>query len=321
MVMSAQVSAQTTAVEPVVTRFELRSPAGCGSSEQFVAKVERRSTRIRLLSEAAGARSLIVEIQPPDASGALSGSVTVVEVDGATSARKLKAKSCDEAMEGLSLIATVTLDPDALLSDPPAETPPPAPPVAPPPAVKPAPPPERVAPTAPGHRLSFGVEASALVNASPEPAWGATASIALELGRGALWSPLLRLSLLHAQRRGLSQGAGDANFAFTVPLLDVCPVRLGPERLAIRPCAYGGVGLLEVWGTEAFEKEEHQRASGSAGLALLLQLKLSKTFEIIADGRAGSALLRDQFAFDDVVFFKTHPLLFSAGAGLAGGFP
>ncbi len=293
-----------------------------------MAKVRRRSARIRLLSEAPGARSLIVEIHPPDAAGALNGSVTLVEPDGATRARKLKAKSCDEAMEGLSLIATVTLDPEALLSEPAAEPPPPAapppaapPPAAPPPVAQPAAPPARKAAAVVRYRLSFGLEGSALFQASPEPAFGGSAALAFEARAGEVWSPLLRLSLLHAQRRGLAQGAGEANFAFTVPALDVCPVRLGPSLLAIRPCAFGSIGLLKVWGSEAYEKEAHARAWGSAGASLLLAVRLSKTLEIIADGRAGLALVRDEFAFDGVSFFKTRPLLFSAGAGLAGGFP
>jgi hypothetical protein len=323
----ASVSAQSTSAAPaadaVATRFELRSPAGCGSAEAFVAKVQRRSERIRLLPEAPGARSLIVEIQRADAAGALIGTVTVVEPDGATRARRLKAKSCDEAMEGLSLIATVTLDPEALLSEP-AKAPPPVappPPAPPPPAVKPAPPPARTVPVPARYRLSFGIAGSALFEASPQPAFGGSAAVTFEARPGEVWSPLLRLSLLHAQRRGLAHGAGDANFAFTVPALDVCPVRLGPSRLAIRPCAFGGIGLLKVWGTEAYDKKEHERASGSAGMSLLLAVRLSKALEIIADGRAGLALVRDEFAFDEVVFFKTRPLLFSAGAGLAGGFP
>jgi hypothetical protein len=223
-------------------------------------------------------------------------------------------------MEGLSLIATVTLDPEALLSEPTEEPSSVAPPPAAPPApARPAPPPPRPAPAGARYRFSFAIEGSALFEASPEPALGGSAAIAFEAYPGEVWSPLLRLSLLHAQRRGL--GAADANFAFTLPALDVCPVRLGPRALAIRPCGFGSVGLLKVWASEAYSREEHERASGSAGVSLLLAVRLSEVFEIIADGRAGRSLLRDEFAFDRVVFFKTRPLLFSAGAGLAGGFP
>jgi hypothetical protein len=319
--VSAQSSTAAPAADPVATRFQLHSPAGCGSAEEFVAKVQRRSARIRLLPEAPAARSLIVEIQPPDAAGALNGTVTVVEPDGATRSRQLKAKSCDEAMEGLSLIATVTLDPEALLSEPTEEEALPPPPVVPAPVVpapvvKPA-----ASPAAARYRVSVALEASALFEASPEPALGGSAAVAFEARPGQVWSPLVRFSLLHTERRGLAQRVGDANFAFTVPALELCPVRLGPTPLAVRPCAFGAIGLLKVWGSEAYEKEAHARPWGSAGASMLLAMRLSKVLEIIVDGRAGLALLRDEFAFDEVVFFKPRPLLFSAGVGLAGGFP
>lgn len=289
-----------------------------------MAKVEQRSSRIRLLTEAVGGRSLIVAIQAPDAAGVLAGSVTVVEPDGATQPRQLKAKSCAEAMAGLSLIATVTLDPEALLSEP-VEEPEPAP-VAPTPAAPkkpaPAPAPRPRSPPRSAHRWSFGVEAAALVGQSPDPAFGGAIMGAFELNPGELLSPLLRLSLAHTQRRGIPIGqGGEANFAFTLPALELCPVRLGPRVAGLRPCAYGSLGLLRVWGSGVVESESHERASGSAGGALLLGLRVSETFEIIADGRAGLPLLRDDFAFDDVAFFRTRPLLFSAALGVAGGFP
>jgi hypothetical protein len=307
---------------PPPIRFEFRSPS-CGSAPEFVAKVAQRSSRIRLVADAAAGRSLIVEIQAPDAAGVLAGSVTVVEPDGATRPRQLKAKSCDEAMAGLSLIATVTLDPEALLNEP-AEEPRPTP-VAPPPAApkKPTPAPmPRSSPRKP-HRWSFGVEAAALVSQSPDPAFGAGIAAAVELNPGELLSPLIRLSLAHAERRGISTGqGGEANFAFTLPALEVCPVRLGPRVLGLRPCAYGSLGLLRVWGSgAAIESESHERASGSAGGALLLGVRLSETFEIIVDARGGLPFLRDDFAFADVAFFRTRPLVFSAALGVAGGFP
>jgi hypothetical protein len=317
-----------TSDAPVPIRFEFRS-SRCGSAGEFVAKVEQRSTRIRLLEGRSADRSLIVEIQRPDASGALQGTVTVVEADGATRARKLKAKSCAEAMAGLSLIATVTLDPEALLSAA-EEPPPPSPPLPPPPAPV-APPaaaaepisaaPARPAPARAQYRVSFGLEAAVLVSLSPEPALGGGAAAAFELSPGELVSPLLRLSVAHVQRRHSPAGAGEANFAFTLPSLELCPVRLGPRVVGIRPCAYGSLGLIEVWGSGGVQSETYRRAAGSAGAGLLFSWRSSEAFEIIADGRGGVPFSRDEFAFDDVVFFRTRPLVFSAVVGVAGGFP
>jgi hypothetical protein len=160
-----------------------------------------------------------------------------------------------------------------------------------------------------------------LLQMAPEPAFGGSVSAAFELQPGSLFSPLWRLSLAHAQRRGVDESAGQANFAFTLPTLDVCPVRLGPRTFGVRPCAYGSLGLLEVWGTDVAQRENHARVYGAAGAALWLGFRVSEAFEIVADGRIGVPFRRDQFAFDDVVFYRTPTPGFSVGAGVAGGFP
>jgi hypothetical protein len=315
-----QPAAQTEA-----TRFEFRAPAGCSSADDFAARVSRRSWRIKLSGDAGARRSLLVEIQQAPAGGTLRGTVTVVEADGATRTRQLKAASCEEAVDALSLIATVTLDPDAMLGEPPPEEP--AKPVSkPPPAAKPPlalklPPAFRRAEPSEPYRFSFGLAAAVLVEMAPEPAFGGTASAAIEMNPGHLLSPFWRLSLTHAQRRGISERRGEASFAFTLPTLDACPVRFGPRVFGVRPCAYGSLGLLKMWGEGTPQDETHSRLYGSAGLAAWLSLRVSEAFEIIADGRVGLPLYRDEFAFDGDVFFKTPTPGFSLGLGAAGGFP
>jgi hypothetical protein len=323
---------QPAAAAPEATRFEFRAPAGCSSAEDFAARVSKRSWRIKLSPDAGVRRSLVVEIQQAPAGGTLRGTVTVVEADGATRKRQLKAASCEEAVDALSLIATVTLDPDAMLGEaPPEETPDPVPQS---PAVsKPAPPRNppprfrRTAPTEP-YRFSFGLAAALLLEMAPEPALGGTASAAFEINPGNLLSPFWRLSLTHAQRRDIAERGGLASFAFTLPTLDACPVRFGPRVFALRPCAYGSLGLLKVWGDGTLQNETHSRLYGAAGLAALLSVRISEAFEIIADARAGLPFYRDQFAFDrgsagdaGDVFFKTPTPGFSIGLGAAGGFP
>ena len=312
-------------VEPEATRFEFRAPAGCGSSDEFAARVSKRSARIKLSEDAGVRRSLVVEIQQISAGGALRGTVTVREADGATRTRQLKAASCAEALDALSLIATVTLDPDAMLGEPPPEESP-KPPSKPPPVAKPTPPRKsapRVRPTAPSepYRLSFGLAAALLLDMAPEPAPGASVSVALELNPGDVLAPFVRLSLTHAQRRGIAEPGGDASFAFTLPTLDACPVRLGPRELGVRPCAFGSLGTLKAWGESAVDNETHSRLYGSAGLAAWLGWRISEAFEIIADGRVGLPFYRDEFAFDGAAFFKTPTPGFSVGLGAAGGFP
>lgn len=314
-------AAQTTPV--VEAHFELRGPEGCNSAEDFAAHVRKRSSRISLVSSPSS-RSLLVELQEQP-KGTMRGSFKVIEADGKTRGRQLDAASCAEAVEALSLIVTVTLDPDALLEEPTQPEPP-----APKPAPAPATPKTRPTPPKPvpaleaeraRYRLSFGVGAALLVNQAPQVAPGGAAAVALEVNAGEVWSPFFRLSVVHAQRRNIQEPGGDANFAFTVPTLDVCPVRFGPRALGIRPCAFGSAGLLEVWGSAAARTESHARAIGAAGGAIWLGARVSEVFEITADGRVGAAFRRDRFGFDDRGFFTTPTLGFSAGLGVAGGFP
>jgi hypothetical protein len=312
-------------VEP--THFELRAPEGCSSPEDFAARVRKRSARISLIAGPAP-RSLVVEIKE-QSPGVLRGSVRVVERGGSARSRQLKASSCAEAIDALSLIATVTLDPDALLAEPEPEPEPELKPeVKPPPPASEAPRARRPRPAmpAPGaegapFRLSLGVGAAVLFNQAPKLAPGGSATLALELRPGQVLAPFFRLSVVHAQRRGLVQAGGKASFAFTLPTLDVCPVRLGPRGLGIRPCAYVSLGLLAVSGEALAVSESHTRLSGAGGGVLWLGARITETFEIIADIRVGASFPRDAFGFDDRAFFTTPRLGFSAGLGLAGGFP
>jgi hypothetical protein len=325
---AAHAVAELPAAEPI--HFELRSPGGCSSVDDFAARVRKRSARLRLVSGPAP-RSLLVVIReaPP---GTFQGSVRVSERGGGGRARQLKASSCAELVEGLSLIATVTLDPDSLLAEPepepapaPApepEEPPPAPPK---PMKPPARPPEPRRPEppseGPSYRLSLGAGAALILNQAPAFAPGASAAVALELRPGRVLAPFMRLSVVHAQRRNVEEAGGAASFAFTLPTLDFCPVRFGPPTLGVRPCLYGSLGVLEAWGSAAAGGETHRRLSGSAGGALWLGFRVSEVFEIVLDGRVGGVAPRDRFGFDGRGFFTTPALGFSAGLGVAGGFP
>jgi hypothetical protein len=283
------------------------------------------------VSDSAAPRSLVVQIQQaPGAGSVVLGSVTIVELGGATPTRKLKAASCEDVVEGLALIASVSLDPEALFDEP--APPQPAPPPTPPPAATPvlaakpavstpANQPEPSARRPHGYRVSLSLEASLLVNKAPEPALGGAGGLALELRPGELLAPFARLSLAHAERRDLAELGGNANFAFTFATLELCPVRLGSRLLGVRPCAAASAGVLEVWGSQTLRKESHQRPLATLGPALLVELRLSKVLEIIANMRLEPALLRDRFAFDGVAFFSTPWVGFSSGLGLAGGFP
>lgn len=321
------------------TRLEFRGAAGCSSAQEFATQVQRRSSRIALVTAGIAARSLRVEIRQVGTGGAWRGSIRVVEPNGSSRARELKAGSCTEAVDALSLIAAVTLDPDALAE--PAEpdsaapsdaartddrprdaaqsdsTPPATPvPARPPPA---QPPVERAPPR--GHRLSVGASAVVLQGVAPALLPGGAVSVAFELNPGRTLAWFGRVSLAHAERRGVVEPGGNASFALTLPTLELCPLRFGPRAFGVRACGYGGLSWMKAWGEAALRGESHERLRGVVGLGLSASIRLSERLEIIVDGRAQLPLLRDAYALDDVVFYRTARLGFYGGAGLSGGFP
>jgi hypothetical protein len=330
LAMSAPVKPLHAQSAQPTTRLVFHAPSGCSSPDDFAARVRRRSHRIVLSTETGAERSLVVEIRELPRTKRFHGSVSVLEAGTAATQRELQAKSCEEAVEALSLIATVTLDPDALLEEPEPEAAPE--PASPPPrqsvpaAV--APPPIRhESPRAsePAHaertRVSFGAEATLLVRFAPRPALGGTLFAAFELPKRGWLAPSFRFSVAYAEARRIAEPGGHASFAFWLPSFDVCPLRAGPAVFSVRPCAFASAGVVEAWGNRTARNETHDRFFGSAGALLWASVRIGKALEIVADGRAGVPWVRDTFGFDGVGFFATAAPIFSAALGVAGGFP
>ena len=102
---------------------------------EFQRSVQRRSARVRFVEVGPHDRELTIVLRR-DASFTI-GELRLLERDGSLRQRNVRFTSCSEAMEGLALIAVVSLDPQALLEpSKPAE--PPSVPV-PVPIAKPAP--------------------------------------------------------------------------------------------------------------------------------------------------------------------------------------
>jgi len=173
-----------------------------------------------LVSDADAKRSLVVEIQEPSAGGGMRGTVTVVELDGATRTRQLKPPV---AQKPSTVVTHRHRDarPDAMLVSP-------SPSRSPlrnrcrrrlrqarqPPHFRRGPPPEPF-------RISFGLSLATLLQQAPEP------RSARALRRRSSSIQATRWRRFGAYRSRTSSGAGwmlvrCANFAFTLPTLDAC---------------------------------------------------------------------------------------------------
>jgi hypothetical protein len=208
--------------------------------------------------------------------------------------------------------------PAITLTLPPPE--PPAPPAAP---LRPA------APLAPpaseqGLRWAGGAGARWLQGAAPEPLIGAELWLRASWERGSPLSPELGASLAHDRVSGNERAEGSADFALSAAGLELCPLRLGTQRLRLQPCIASTLGWLQATGHRTFRA--HTDASpwltigaGAQAMAIVGKLALRVTagaahpFERegyrfqSADCRSGEC--------DEPVFHRVAPLVWSLGAG------
>ncbi len=298
------------------------APAGCPEVGDFQRSVQRRSSRIRFVDEGSHDRELSIHLS---ADGDFTrGELRLIEHDGSVRQRSVRFSSCLEAVEGLALISTVSLDPQALLQ--PAETPLPADaqpatnaqPVT---AARaeprgPAPDARRTKPAAVGAETAVGFALNAAFHVVPETAVGGALFLDVASRSHTVLAPLLRGSLSHVERRGLSEPGGNASFSSSLVTLSACPLRLGATALVFRPCALGSGGLLRAWSSNTPDPQAQSRQYWSWGGSAILFLKLSQALELTLDSALGVTLVRDQFTLGGARFWQTPALYLSTGLGL-----
>lgn len=254
------------------------------------------------------------------------GELRLIERNGSLRQRSVRFTSCAEAVEGLALITVVSLDPQALLQAPPPEptpetkpTPPPAKPAS-QPTKRVEPPPPTTPPIPPHHptqlEAAVGGEFVAGFQQLPQTALGGALFVDLASGSRSWFAPLLRLAASHSERRGISTGDTEANFALTQGTLTACPVRIGDESISLRPCAFTTAGVLRAWSTDNVGLHIRTRPTWAWGGSLLVFLHVTQTTEIIADFQAATPLIRDGFEAQPAWEWMTPSLYLSSAVGL-----
>jgi hypothetical protein len=307
------------------TLLSYRAPSGCPTVTDFQGSVKRRSTRVRFVAEGPHDRELSITVHQI---GSFSkGELRLNEADGSLRQRNVRFTTCAEAVEGLALIAVVSLDPQALLrSDAPAE-----PAVAAKPASKAAPVQTKAARPRESTRApkresvrggrpptveqGLGGEFAVAAQALPAPALGASLFLDVAFRSGSGFAPLFRGAISHVQRRGLKGGAGEANFTLTLATLSACPLRFASGPFVVRPCVFSSGGALHAWGSKTTNLQQRTRPYGALGGSVLLFAAVSQSLEIIADVALGTSLLRDTFGFQGDQPWKTPAFYLSSGLG------
>jgi len=312
-------SARSLAAQPLEpTLLSYRAVDGCPEVAEFQRSVQRRSARVRFVDEGSHARELSITLSKEG--DFTIGELRLIERDGTLRQRSVRFSSCPEAVEGLALITVVSLDPQALVSPPP-EQPPPAPPTPPkPPAPVPVPPrkksPAPPAPSAARPEVALGAQFDALFHVVPSAALGGELFVDVASPSRAWLSPLFRLSASHTERRGIPAAGSEANFTLTTGTLRACPLRLGDDRIVVRPCAFATGGALHAWGTHNANPQTLTRQFWAWGGSAQVFLRATQAVDIVADLGVGAPILRDQFSFQEADFWKTPALYLSSGVGL-----
>jgi len=322
-VVALLASRQLRAQELGPTLLSYRAPEGCPSAADFQRSVQRRSARVRFVDDGLHDRQLSVSMRKDG--DFTRGELRLSEPDGSLRQRNVRFTTCLEAVEGLALIAVVSLDPQALLQpEKPAEPEPvPASPTKPPLAPAKAPPRRESAPAPQQSRteLALGGELNVAIRALPATALGGSLFVDVALGSRSWFAPMFRTAISHVERRGLPSGGAEANFTLTLARLSMCPMRLSGGFLALRPCAFASGGALYAWGSETTNLQQRTRPYGALGGSLMLFARASQVVEIVADFAVGVSLLRDSFGFGQDQPWKTPGLYLSSGIGARFVFP
>lgn len=317
-------SAEELPPDVVAARLEVQALPDCATREALVARIAARSSRIHWAADAAGPtlRAAIVHAPPKGAVAEL----VIVQPDGSTSSRRLSAPSCEEAIDALALVITLTLDPLSALADhaaAPAVSEPPAPPPSLPPdagvtAAAPSPP----SPPAPARaRFGMGVAAQAIFGPAPDVLPGIAVYAVAALDRDALWSPAVVLLGTHAWIADLVAPGGTAAFTLDAASLDACALRLRLSVVEARACAGGLVGRLAASGSDTYAPASSARPFAAVGGAALFTAGIGSVLEASARVGVGASLVRDAFAFTPLVFYRTAAVAVAPSLGLGVRLP
>ena len=318
-------------VATLPTLLSYRAPESCPSGADFQLAVQRRSASVRLVLQGAHDRELSIVIHKEGE--ATHGELRLLEHDGPTRQRSVRFTTCEEAVEGLAMIAVLSLDPQALLE--PENTEQLASAVAGTSPVTAANTPAKqdlvakgsgqdAAPAKQRPKTSVALGGSFNVAPSALPAAALGGSLFLDVASNSRsrFAPLLRMAVSHFERRGLSSDGGpEADFTLTLATVSACPLRLAASRLELRPCAFVNGGVLYARGSGTTNPQQRTRPYGAVGGSLLLLVRVSQAFEIVMDLSAGATLLRDSFGFEQDQPWQTPVLYLSTGIGARFVFP
>lgn len=324
---------------PTRVRLEVRAASECTSRSDLAARIAARSSRIEVADEASLVAQVVVTLPRP---GTVVGDLVLGPVGSFERPRRVVARTCAEAADGVALIIAVTLDPKlrrpgpanadrdhvaragakGTNAPPPAAGERPASEAPAPPLVPAAPPTESVLVSGARTRRELGVslEGQTIFGAAPSVLPGIAVYVTAALDRPGPWSPALILGGTHVWRSDLPETGGAATFTLDAANLEACPLRWRWAHLTARPCATALVGRLASHGSGATPMQAGaSRPFAAAGAALAFGF--GAKLEVSGRLGAGVTLLRDSYELANDVFYRAAAVTISASLGVGIRWP
>jgi hypothetical protein len=305
-------------VTPVRLRYQASS--GCAGERGFFEQVTARTQRVRLAKPSERATVLHVSIR--EVPGGLAGSIELRGDEGTTSAREVKAQSCDQVVAALAIMAALAIDPDASTEPLPKPRPAPKPPPpkpAPQPVVKPAP--TEPAPSLRSH-WKVGISLAALAGVFDDSVLAVRPFVELAREGRPAWGYTVRLSGARFESK-FTRSEGTGEFALYSGRLEPCPAHLRAwEPVWISACLVLDAGWLEARGADVTPRQSVSRFWLAAGPTARVELRVLEILALEASGELFFPFVRDRFFVGKDATVHRTPAVGGGGAiGLGVFFP
>ncbi len=314
----------------LAVRFELEFPDGCGTLAQFSERLQARLIGIRL-TEHGAERTVLARIESV-ADGRYRATMALLHPNGRAAERAVAANSCAEAIEALTLITAVALEPLAVAPEPSNAAAASSPPQL--PNTKPV---SDIAQSSNAHDFT-GQPAGGAMTSSDATVFGFGAAYAAFRGQspGLLngvdlsarvmrrsWlklSPSVRLGLAYAVKRGYAAEGGVADFAFASSTLDLCPGQALWDVAELRACALLLGGVVVANGRATLAPESHSRPFFALGATVEVVLLPHRSLGVPIRFSSALPTSRDRYAFDPAAFYRVPAVTLGLTVGLEARF-
>ena len=322
------------------------APPTCPSEAEFTKRLQARLVGPRGAERTRRAVEIRITAQTD---GPFVGRLSLVGPDGGSTTKTLAARSCDELVDALSLVAALALQTDeaaanggerattpsapaSASADAHAEAP--APPSAPAPSARAAA--DVQAPTEAreanahedaaqeGRSLHLAVEVGGLA------AVGVAPTVIIGGGLGVGWAPPVAGPFAPALGVGVVAGAapdvvrsdGRASFVWLAVRLNACALRFDLGRgSTVRVCGLGDIGVVNARGSETVDPRSSSRGWLSLGASSQWEFPLSAAFAVVALAGAEAPLRRDRYAFGPADFYEVPVVIATGSVSVAAYFP